>query len=128
MNKQNNGEKEAIKKADRAIRRLPQLLKTSSNYFDPKYNGMALILPYGYICIRPGIKHVYAYRTASLDPEEEVPALSPPEHRRLMAFLEACAQHMAIMYRRDAFGFLGALPTRSVKFEESLRLYREIKG
>lgn len=99
-------EKQAFKKADQAIRQLLTLLKISSRYFDPCYSGMDLILPYGYICIRPGVKHVYAYRTASLDPEDKVPALSPSEHARLLAFLEACARNLAIMYRRDAFGFV----------------------
>jgi len=103
--------KNALIKVDRksATKLLKDLFRTmelSAGIFDPCFVTFDLLIPYGYLCFKPGVDCAYSYDTESLNPEKEVPVLSPSEHMRLLAFLEACAQLRAVTYRRDGTGFV----------------------
>jgi len=85
---------------------LPDFLEVIGQHFDPNWLTIDLVLTYDYLCFKPGVKHAYACPTASLNPEEEVPALSASEYTRLLDFLESGAQVRAVTYRRDGNGFV----------------------
>ena len=102
--KKNNSEIERQKLTDQRLRRLPGFIKLT-RWFDPRYVTIDLLTPYGYLCIKPGVDCAYSLTIESLDPEQEAVGLSASEHRRLIDFLEACAQFRAVTYRRDGNGF-----------------------